>query len=59
MNILGDIGNTETKLFLISSKNKLLKNITFQSKTINEKNLNTKLKVLQKDYKKNKKNFIL
>ena len=55
MNILGDIGNTETKLFLISSKNKLLKNITFQSKTINEKNLNTKLKVLQKDYKKIKK----
>ena len=55
MNILGDIGNTETKLFLISSKNKLLKNITFQSKTITEKNLNIKLKVLQKNYKKIKK----
>ena len=55
MNILGDIGNTETKLFLISSKNKLLKNITFQSKNINERSINTKLKVLQKDYKKIKK----
>ena len=55
MNILGDIGNSETKLFLISSKNKLLKNITFQSKTITEKNLNIKLKVLQKNYKKIKK----
>ena len=52
MYILGDIGNTETKLFLISSKNKLLRNITFQSRNINEKTLNTKLKVLQKDYKK-------
>ena len=37
MNILGDIGNTETKLFLVSSKNKILKNITFQSININEK----------------------
>jgi len=55
MNILGDIGNTETKLFLISSKNKLLKNITLQSKNINKKSLNTKLKILQKDYKKIKK----
>ena len=52
MNILGDIGNTETKLFLVSSKNKILKNITFQSININEKILDTKLKFLQKDYKK-------
>ena len=55
MNILGDIGNTETKIFLISSKNKILKNITFQTKNINEKILNTKFKFLQKDYKKIKK----
>ena len=29
MNILGDIGNTETKVFLVSSNNKIIKKITF------------------------------
>jgi len=55
MNILGDIGNTETKLFLVGSKNKILKNITIQSKNISEKILSTNLRILQKDYKKIKK----
>ena len=32
MNILGDIGNTDTKLSLVSTKNKIIKKITFPSK---------------------------
>jgi len=40
MYILGDIGNTETKLCLVSKKNKILKKITFFSKSTNYKQLN-------------------
>tara|TARA_B100001057_G_scaffold440946_1_gene475218 strand:- start:72 stop:818 length:747 start_codon:yes stop_codon:yes gene_type:complete len=40
MYILGDIGNTETKLFLVSKNNKVLKKIIFSSKNMNNKNLN-------------------
>ena len=40
MFILGDIGNTETKLCLVSKKNKILKKITFLSKSTNNKQLN-------------------
>ncbi len=47
MYILGDIGNTETKLCLVSKKNKILKKITFLSKSVN----NNKLSNL---FKKNK-----
>ena len=47
MYILGDIGNTETKLFIISKKKRILKRITFLSKSAN----NTKLNNL---FKKNK-----
>ena len=32
MYILGDIGNTDTKIFLVSKRNKILKRITFISK---------------------------
>ena len=32
MNILGDIGNSETKIFLVDSKNKIKKSISFSSK---------------------------
>ena len=39
MYILGDIGNTETKLCLVSKKNKILKKMTFFSKSINNKQL--------------------
>ncbi len=39
MYILGDIGNTETKLCLVSKKNKILKKITFFSKSVNNKQL--------------------
>ena len=31
MYILGDIGNTETKIFLVSLKDKILKKIIFKS----------------------------
>ena len=41
MYILGDIGNTETKLFIVSKKNKILKKFTFLSKSVNNKQLNS------------------
>ena len=40
MYILGDIGNTETKLCIVSKNNKIKKKITFLSKSINNKQLN-------------------
>ena len=40
MYILGDIGNTETKLYLVSKNNKILKKITFISKKVTLKSLN-------------------
>ena len=39
MYILGDVGNTETKLCIVSKNNKILKKITFLSKSINNKQL--------------------
>ena len=44
MYILGDIGNTDTKIFLVSKRNKVLKRITFISKKIS----NNQLKILFK-----------
>ena len=41
MYILGDIGNTETKLSVVSKKNQIIKKITFPSKTLNIKLLNS------------------
>ena len=53
MILLGDIGNTETKICLVSSNKKILKKITFSSKNI------TNLK-LKKNFRKLKlKNLIL
>ena len=52
MYILGDIGNSETKVYLVNSKNRIIKNITFMSKKINDKILNNKFKSLIKDYTK-------
>ena len=40
MYILGDIGNTETKIFLVSKKDKILKKISFISKSVNSSKLN-------------------
>ena len=39
MYILGDIGNTETKICLVSKKDKISKKITFLSKFVNNKQL--------------------
>ena len=47
MYLLGDIGNSETKLCFVSEKNKIIKKIIFSTKEINQKKL-----------KKNFKNFI-
>ena len=52
MLILGDIGNSVTKLFLVNSKDKILKKISLQSKLMTNSILNKKFKVLTKDFKK-------
>ena len=44
MYILGDIGNTETKIWLVSSKNKIIKKINFSSKEITNYKLSIILK---------------
>jgi type III pantothenate kinase len=44
MYILGDIGNTETKLCLVSKNNKILKKIKFLSKSVNSEQLNSLIK---------------
>ncbi len=46
MYILGDIGNTETKIWLVSKKNKIIKKINFSSKEVT----NNKLSII---FKKN------
>ncbi len=51
MYILGDIGNSETKVYLVSSKNIIIRNISFPSKKINSKIINRKFKYLVKDFK--------
>ena len=51
MYILGDIGNTETKIWLVSKKNKIIKKINFSSKEIT----NNKLSII---FKKNNFKFI-
>ena len=55
MNILGDIGNSETKVFLVNSNNKILKYIVFPSKKLTNKILNAKFKSLINDFSKIKK----
>ena len=50
MYILGDIGNSETKVFLVSSKNKIIKNINFLSKDVNEKKINSIFRIFLKDF---------
>ena len=52
MYILGDIGNTDTKLFLVSTKNKIIKKITFQSKNLNQKKLSKYFSLLKPNYQK-------
>ena len=52
MYLLGDIGNSETKLCLVSEKNKILKKIIFSTKDINQKKLEKNFKNLNINYKK-------
>jgi len=51
MYILGDIGNSDTKIFLVNKKNKVLKKTNLNTKNINNQNLNKKIKFLIKDLK--------
>ena len=52
MYILGDIGNTVTKVFLVSINNKITKKLTFSSKDINQTKLEKLFIDLKIDYKK-------
>ena len=52
MYILGDIGNSETKLFLVNSKNRIIKYKNFPYKEINNRVLNNNFNYLTKDYSK-------
>ena len=52
MLILGDIGNSETKICLVNKNDQILKNINFTTQKINKKLLNYKFKMLIKDTKK-------
>jgi len=55
MYILGDIGNTETKIFLISINNKIIKRLIFSTKDINHSKLDKLFINFKIDYKKLKK----
>jgi type III pantothenate kinase len=55
MYILGDIGNTETKIFLISINSKIIKKLNFPTKNINYVKLNRLFINSKIDYKKIKK----
>ena len=52
MYILGDIGNSEIKIFLVSHKGKILKRIFIPSKNINKKILDFKFKHIKKNLNK-------
>jgi len=51
MYILGDIGNSETKIYLVNSHDKIIRYINFSTKNINNYILNQKFKYLIKDFK--------
>ena len=55
MYILGDIGNTETKIFLISINNRIIKKLVLSSKDINHSKLDKLFSNFKIDYKKIKK----
>ena len=52
MYILGDIGNSDTKLCLVSTRNKIVKKINFPSKNLNNQKLTRYFNSLKPDYKK-------
>ena len=51
MLILGDIGNSETKLFLVNYKDKVLKKTSLPSKLMTNSILNKKFRILTKNFK--------
>ena len=51
MYILGDIGNSETKVYLVNSRNNIVGNISFLSKKLNNKILNQKFQYLVREFK--------
>ena len=51
MYILGDIGNSDTKIFLVNEKNRILKRVNLITNNINDQNLDRKIKFLIKDIK--------
>ena len=55
MYIIGDIGNTETKIFLISINNRIIKKLILSSKDINHSKLDKLFANIKIDYKKIKK----
>jgi len=55
MYILGDIGNTEIKIFLVSTNNKIVKKLNLSTKDVNYIKLNRLFINLTVDYKKIKK----
>ena len=55
MYILGDIGNTETKIFLVSKNKKIIKKLTLSTRDMNYTKLNRLFINLVTDYKKVKK----
>ncbi|MDC0641990.1 type III pantothenate kinase [Candidatus Pelagibacter sp.] len=55
MYILGDIGNTETKIFLISINNRIIKKLILSSKDISHSKLDKLFANFKIDYKKIKK----
>ena len=52
MYILGDIGNSETKFFLVNSKNRIIKYKSFPSKEMNNRVLNNNFNSLTNNYSK-------
>ena len=55
MYIFGDIGNSETKIFLVDKKYKINKNVCFSSKNTSYKFLKSKFQVLTNDFSQIKK----
>ena len=55
MYILGDIGNTETKFFLVSTNNNIIKKLNLSTRDVNYTKLNRLFINLVADYKKVKK----
>ena len=51
MNILGDIGNSETKIFLVDAKGRIIKKIFFSTKEADHKLLELKFNFLIKNFK--------